>query len=234
MKAKIYTLVLVAIGMTSLALAQVGSNLMLRMATPQAVSVNIDNQNYGSSVSIFNAYNLMPGVHRIQVFNVPGNGIGNGYGYNHPPCGLPVLLFDGWVNFPASSLVNAYLDPYNQFSILGIQPNMPVQGPVYGGPIGIIGMPALDFDRLKSSITSKSFESDRLAVAKQAVNTNQMSSQQMFELVNLMTYESTKLELAKYGYARVADRNNYHLVTNAFTYSSSTTQLTDFMNGNGH
>jgi hypothetical protein len=255
MKTKLYTILIAALGIVPAAFGNPGANFMLRMATPNPISVTIDNQAFGSSVNVFNAYNLMPGAHRIQIYTAPsfnqnyygqgfrqdgddderrrprnGHGNGHGHGHNNQGWAMPVLLFDGWVNFPAASMVDAYLNPYNQFTIMGIQP-LVISGPLYGNmPPMIIGMPEADFLNLKNSVSNKSFDSDRLALAKQAVNFNRLSSQQMFELVKLLTYESSKVELAKYGFGRVADRNNYHVVSNAFDYSSSITELTTYIN----
>jgi hypothetical protein len=55
------------------------------------------------------------------------------------------------------------------------------------------------------------------------------SAQQARELVSLFTYESSKLEMAKYIYRYTTDKNNYITVYDVFTYSSSKDELSRFI-----
>jgi len=50
--------------------------------------------------------------------------------------------------------------------------------------------------------------------------------------MNMLTFESSKLELAKAGYAFVTDRQNFYLVNNSFTFDSSISELEHFIHGN--
>lgn len=97
-------------------------------------------------------------------------------------------------------------------------------------PAPVLGMPQADFDALKASINAKSFESTKLTVAVQALQANKMTSRQIYELMQLMTFESTRLDLAKFAYGKSVDRQNYYLVNDAFTFESSTTQLAQYIN----
>jgi hypothetical protein len=108
----------------------------------------------------------------------------------------------------------------------------------YGNPNGngwstppaSYGMTAVDYEALKNSIRTKSFESSKLAVAQQAASVNNLTSQQVLGLLELFSFESTKLEFAKYAYGRTVDRNNYYLVNNGFTFESSITELAAYIN----
>jgi hypothetical protein len=60
-----------------------------------------------------------------------------------------------------------------------------------------------------------------------------MTAAQIAGLVKMMTFESNKLALAKAAYPNCIDRNNYYLVNDAFTFSSSVTELTNFTSGTG-
>jgi hypothetical protein len=90
-------------------------------------------------------------------------------------------------------------------------------------------MSTYDFNKLKSSVESKSFDSSRLTVAKQGVKSNVLASWQVAELMDLLTFESSKLELAKYAYKYVADKGNYYLVNDQFTFSSSISELDQYI-----
>ena len=66
-------------------------------------------------------------------------------------------------------------------------------------------------------------------IANQFVRFNTISAQEVAAIMRLMTYESNKLEFAKNAYAACYDKQNYFLVNQAFTYSSSIRQLNAFI-----
>ena len=78
-------------------------------------------------------------------------------------------------------------------------------------------------------LTNYNFESTRMTVAKQLVNNNYFNSRQVGRLMQQMTFESSKLELAKYAYSKTLDKNNYFLVNDQFSFESSITELTDYI-----
>ncbi len=92
------------------------------------------------------------------------------------------------------------------------------------------GMSDQQFNSLKASIQSKSFDSSKLTIAEQAASSNYFTSEQVYEIAQLFDFESTKLDFAKYAYPKVVDKGNYYVVNNAFTFESSITDLAGFMN----
>ncbi|MBN8704023.1 MAG: DUF4476 domain-containing protein [Bacteroidetes bacterium] len=86
-----------------------------------------------------------------------------------------------------------------------------------------------DFAAAKKSISSKSFEDSKLTVAKQLTSRNCLSSLQVKEIVELFSYENTKLQYAKFAYRYTVDRGKYFLVNDAFQYESSITDLNNFL-----
>jgi hypothetical protein len=93
------------------------------------------------------------------------------------------------------------------------------------------GMSQTDFDALKATIARQGFESNKQSITMQALQSNKVTARQVKELMSLMSYESTKLEIAKAAYAKTIDRQNYYIVNEAFGYSSSSDELARFING---
>ena len=79
------------------------------------------------------------------------------------------------------------------------------------------------------SISSKGFDETKLSTAKQAVKANCMSVAQIKEVMSLFGFEETKLDFAKYAYEFCTDKNNYYMVGDAFSFSSSTDELNEFI-----
>lgn len=111
----------------------------------------------------------------------------------------------------------------------------PVRRPAIPGYNGRIGCdwPAEDASirQMRSSIESKSFEDDKMTVAKQATRGKCLSAAQIKGLMGVFTFEDSKLEYAKFAYDFCYDVDNYYILNDAFTFSSSIDELNEFIEG---
>ena len=106
------------------------------------------------------------------------------------------------------------------------------QGPILPpmeGPLGIPMMSDRDFEDVRTALTNESFDNTRLALAKQIASTNPLSAAQVAEICKLFSFESNRLEFAKYAYPYCVDKNKYFLVNAAFSYDSSKRNLDSFL-----
>lgn len=85
-----------------------------------------------------------------------------------------------------------------------------------------------------NAIKKQSFDSDRLKIAKNAVVQGNMLSSEVAEITKLFSFESSRLEFAKYAYLYTIDRKNYVIVQDAFQFSSSTSELQDYITQMGN
>jgi len=88
-----------------------------------------------------------------------------------------------------------------------------------------------NFDDLKSSIESKSFESTKLEMIKQVSDENYFTSEQLKSLLQTLSFESSKLDAAKYVYSKICDNENFYKVYDVFSFESSIDELKDFISG---
>ena len=105
------------------------------------------------------------------------------------------------------------------------------QGNPSGLPPGVFGMSPQDYDGAYQLISKESFDSSKLALAKQVVSANPMTASQILGICKLFSFESNKLEFAKYAYEFCVDRNKYFLLNEAFTYESSKRELNEYLQG---
>lgn len=103
-----------------------------------------------------------------------------------------------------------------------VQPVHPVH-PTYNA------MNQKDYDAAYQLISKESFDSSKLTLAEQVVSANPMSASQILGICKLFSFESNKLEFAKYAYEFCLDRNKYFLLNEAFTYESSKRELNEFI-----
>jgi hypothetical protein len=86
-----------------------------------------------------------------------------------------------------------------------------------------------DFSALKSTISSKTFEETRLTIAKQVVGDQCLITNQVKELLQIFTFEDSKLDMAKFAYNHTYDVGNYFKINDVFTFESSIEELNDFI-----
>ncbi|MGD1847845.1 MAG: DUF4476 domain-containing protein [Salibacteraceae bacterium] len=100
----------------------------------------------------------------------------------------------------------------------------PVQQPVFG-------MPPQVMENVLFSMQNTAFDNSRVSIARQAISAHGISSDQVLQLMQQLTFERSRLELAKFAYQFTVDPNNYFVVNNGFTFNSSIRELDRFIYG---
>jgi hypothetical protein len=86
-----------------------------------------------------------------------------------------------------------------------------------------------EFNQLKDQIRKEWFESNRLTSVKTIIAKNNFTTQQVAELMMLFTFESNRLDIAKYAYCNTVDKQNYFKLNDELTFSSSKDELARFI-----
>lgn len=85
------------------------------------------------------------------------------------------------------------------------------------------------FTAAKRSVSEESFESSKLRRVKQISDANYLLSSQVKELLELLNFESSKLEYAQYAYDKTYDQANYDVAKEGLKHSKSKETLTAFL-----
>lgn len=246
MKKLIFTLML-SVGFLSVEANYMNSEFSIKLFDNSPFSVMFDNSWFGQPTTNFTISNVSGGAHQLKIVKMT----------YMPGCWIPMqqTVFSGCIQIPCKSKVFASINNCGKYVVNCVEPICVYEniGWGYGSGWGGNGsgwgnngwngngngygnnympsMSAQQFDQLKYAIGSKSFDSSKLQVAKQAIGSNYLSAAQVKELMELMTFESTRLELAKYAYSHTVDKQNYYLVNNAFTFESSIWELNKYIYG---
>ena len=94
-----------------------------------------------------------------------------------------------------------------------------------------LGMNPEEYEEAYQLISKESFDSSKLTVAKQVISYNPMSASQILGICKLFSFESNKLEFAKYAYTYCTEKNKYFLLNEAFSYESSKRKLDEYIKG---
>jgi hypothetical protein len=212
------------------AFAQYGhreSRLYLKLRDNSPFSVKLDGRFYDNFNDRFRIGHLQPGWHKLAVFQRNINGGSR-------------MVYRGNIEIPECSKVYAVINRHNNLEIIKI---IPID---HGGGNGYNNnnynnnnnysyQPevTLNMQQLRFSLDKASFESDKLSIAKQAVRTNGVYSDQVLEILNFFNFESSRLDFAKYAYRFCADQNNYYTINNGFTFNSSIRDLNSYIESQG-
>lgn len=77
------------------------------------------------------------------------------------------------------------------------------------------------FETVKSKIKEKSFEADKLKVAKQQISARCFSAKQTEQILQLFDFERAKLDVAMFAYHYITDVQNNALLCNTFEFDAT-------------
>jgi hypothetical protein len=89
-----------------------------------------------------------------------------------------------------------------------------------------------EFSGLMKMVRDASFEQTKLTIAKEGFAFKSPTADMVYQIMNLFSFEATKLEFAKWAYMRTFDRHNYYLVNRAFSFDASIRELSAYINNN--
>lgn len=228
------------------------STLNIRMSDGASFKLFIDGQQVGGIGDMSKTERLSAGKHYLQVYRM-----GNNWGHSRMQTafkGMIVLTGNAesfatvypesqklqFDNIVAFNNCHKPIQPDVCFYPIKPRPNLrPTQvndrpvcevAPVHvAQPCGPLAMSPNDFEQLKQTINNGSFESIRLSIFKQALAYNYFTSAQVRDLMNSFWFEGSKLEMAKLAYPKTIDQNNYYIVNNGFSFSSSVNELGEYV-----
>lgn len=209
------------------------SDLRIRTYDNRPVIVSFNQLRYQTPGTWVNINDVPAGRHFIQVWTI-GTPYSAGNGRR--------LIYNGTIDIPGGAEIRAMVTRNNTLRINQVIPL--AAEPMFVDPVDPY-MPYPDrcgtppppvcihpdaFEDLLLVIDSQHFESTRLLIAKQAIRQHGViSTGQVIELMRTMSFESSKLELAKFAYAYTADPGNYFRLFQEFTFDSSVRELSAFM-----
>ncbi len=198
------------------------SELILKMYDNSMFTVIFDRKIYDNPTSQFRLSNINPGSHRLVI----KQRIGGRYG-------ALKTVFNGNINIPQHSLVRARINKFNRLDIKNVTRLGGNSGNYYNNRGSNYNdhynRPLLDLGRLEYSMNNASFESDKRMIAKQAISSNRVKAEQVYRILMMFSFESTKLKVAKFAYRYCEDKRNYYRVNDAFTFSSSIRELNNYI-----
>ena len=86
-----------------------------------------------------------------------------------------------------------------------------------------------DFNYLLQSINNQQGDESKMAVAKEAIDKRNVSSDQVARIMNCFENDEAKVDFAIYAYPHVTDKQNFYMVNNTFRSPESAQQLGGYL-----
>ena len=171
--------------------------------TPDSQSINLNmNVNFNENTSLNNNVGMNTNM------NVSGNNLGNAEAVSNSS-----------TTTTTTTTTTSGMGHANQITA-------PVQ---VAAPTPINDCEVQNINSILSAVENESFKSDRMRMAKQATRNKCLSVGQIKQLLEKFSFEDSKLEFAKHAYAKCTNKDDYYMISDSFTFSSSKSELNDFI-----
>ncbi len=94
-------------------------------------------------------------------------------------------------------------------------------------------MTTSEYGRGIQSIKARSFDDEKMIVAKQVIRNNCLSTEQVRGIMKTFDFDKDKLSIAKYAYDYTSDQKNYYTLNDEFTFDDEVKSLNAFLKTKG-
>ncbi|MFZ4796614.1 MAG: DUF4476 domain-containing protein [Bacteroidia bacterium] len=94
-------------------------------------------------------------------------------------------------------------------------------------------MSGVVFSNLTDQLKKQGFEDNKIQIVKQVMANNCLSAAQVKGLMKEFSFEENKLRVAKICYSKTTDKENYFTINDAFGFSSSVDEMSEFLKNKG-
>jgi Domain of unknown function (DUF4476) len=218
----------------------VQSKLRITVVGNRDVEIMVDNSRYQSNDNSVVIHSLQPGSHTIRVYSLKRNQRKNIWGNNSQliysstvyvrPGYFVGITIDrnGRATFDERAIGNRKDERYNRDDRYDGRndryDNDRYEGNDYNRPVT-----EQSFSSIVQTLRREYSENSRLMLAKQIVDRNRFTSDQVKYMMQLFSFENNRLEIAKYAYRYTTDQRNYFVVYDALSHSNSKEQLADYI-----
>lgn len=89
-----------------------------------------------------------------------------------------------------------------------------------------------DYSDMLAAVKKESFENSKLDIARSFFSAQHHNTEQVLGMVKLFSFEKNKVTFAKLAYAKTVDKQNYYKIYDAFSFSTSKQELSEYINKN--
>lgn len=96
----------------------------------------------------------------------------------------------------------------------------------------VAAMPDADYSEMIKTVKKESVDGTKLEMAKTFFGNQNLSSAQVLGILKVFSFENSKVTFAKYAYSLTIDKSNYFKVYDAFSFSGSKKEMSEYIKNN--
>lgn len=212
------------------------SVINVRLSDNSEMVVSVDNRNYdrvGRSITIGN---LPSGWHTLRVYEFLEYKRGGG---------RAKLLYSGRLRINPGTVTNCVVDPNTgrmRYKILDKEEAY-IDYERYDGeeqyhddnnghhdhPQPVNAWTTQDMNDLKTRVDDRITDTEKLKLMKSVLEGRRYTSTEVRTMMGWLAFESSRLDLAKWSYSNITDRNDYWKLEDEFTFSSSKEEFSNYI-----
>ncbi len=234
------TFTLLALVLSSCLMA--ASNLTILSSKAKSIRVIIDNRTFNSNSNSITIKNISSGRHKLQVLTTEQSSASSGLFLNRTSGKWKNILnkqlnINNRVHYDVVITRNGRIFTDEEMLESETQTCTNEELDYSGSSTGAWGssntgnqLSSSSYYSLKSLLQKESFDQNKLSLIKDALRDNLVSIDQAKELASKFSFESSKLEYAKYVYTRLTDKSDAFMLYDIFSFSASKTEFSEFIN----
>lgn len=210
------------------------STVKVRLADNSPIRIAIDQRQYAEEARTLTVDKLTPGRHRLRVYLVSGRN------------GRRSLVYDGYFRIERGTYSYIVVDRFKGTVRINSHladrddryPDDPLNKDRYNDRNdrndrhnGVKSFSRKDIDDLKTRVEERITDTDKLKLMKAVLGKKTYTTGQMKVMLHWLSFDSSKLELAKWGYKNVSDRTDYWKLESDFDFDASRNEFNDFISG---
>ncbi len=236
MKRTLFTLLLLITGLFQANAQQRMCLLKVRLTDNGLITIAIDDRYYNKHGRAITVNDLPAGRHFLKVYSYEDN--------NRSRRIKARLLYQGTIRIEKNTVMTCLVDPYRgsiSYNVRDLVPDYQYEDDPYEDydnhrdrkryddtyDNGLLTQ--RDMSDLKQRVDDRITDTDKMKLMQSVLESRYYTTEQVRELMRWLSFESSKLDFAKWAYKNVTDRKNYWKLDNEFTFSSSKDEFNDYI-----
>jgi hypothetical protein len=226
MKKAIFTLVILLAGLTQLAAQSKKAILKIMLSDGNPLTVTVNNRQYSKHGKAITISDLPAGNQYIRVYEYKP--------YRDERGGNARLIYSGYVRTRRNTLTVANINPATgamrvKTMVPEDENNNPYREEDNYRRHDNNSLSSRDIDDLKKRVEDRITDTDKMKLMKSALGNSNYYTGNVQQMMSWLSFESSRLEFAKWAYTNVIDSKNYSKLESEFSFSSSKDEFNEYI-----
>lgn len=203
---------------TGICLVSNASEFFLKINSNQTYYAMFGTQTHYNNGSIFRFCDLSSGTFNLNVYQT----------------GSSTIFYSGTIQLNENERMVCEMDAYGNLTVIQRTPIMvqnwfTVVSTSTNLGSGGVSSNSVYFTEFLNQLKKESFDSSKLEKAKTYSSKTLLTAAEITEICKLFSFDSNRLDWAKYAYTNCSDKQNYFLLKPTFSFASSYSELEKYI-----